>query len=156
MRVTTEGIALIREFERCALTAYWDKPGKAWTIGWGRARGIKKGDMITQEEADELLDQDVSAFSLIVAHLVPAILTDNQFSALVSFCYNVGLGYPGVKDGFQVLKSGEPSTMLIQLREGNLAAAAAEFPKWSLAGGVECAGLLRRRLAEQALFLKEA
>lgn len=153
--MTTEGLDLIKSFESCALTAYWDEHGSCWTIGWGRARGIKEGDTITQAEADEFLDQDVRAFSLIVAHLVPGPLTDNQFSALVSFCYNVGLGYAGVKDGFQMLKAGGPSTMLAKLWDGDYAGAAAEFPKWDKAGGAESAGLLRRRLAEQALFLKK-
>lgn len=157
MRITEDGIALIKSFESCALTAYWDQHGSRWTIGWGRARGIKEGDVISQAEADRLLEEDMVAFELIISHLIDdAPITGNQFSALVSFCYNVGLGYPGVKDGFQVLKNGQPSTMLKLLHVGDLAGVAAEFPKWYKAGGIESAGILRRRLAEQALFLKEA
>lgn len=156
MRTSAEGIALIQSFESCALTAYQDQGGR-WTIGWGRTRGVKPGDICTQDQADAWFLEDLAAFELIVGHLLDGIsLTVGQFDAVVSFCYNVGLGYPGVKDGFQKLKYGGPSTLYVRLLAEDYPGAAAEFPKWCKAAGAENAGILRRRLAEQALFLKEA
>lgn len=91
----------------------------------------------------------------IVLRLVPAPrLTDNQLSAVVSFCYNVGFGVRGRKDGFRVLKNGQPSTMLKRLQEGDFEGAGAEFLKWNRVAGVVSAGIRRRRLAEQALFFR--
>lgn len=156
MRTTTEGQELIKSFESCALAAFWDKLGKVWTIGWGRTRGVREGDTCTQDQADTWFLEDLAEFELLVSNCVgDDTLSPNQFSAIVMFCYNVGLGYPGQKDGFKVLKSGEPSTMLKRIRVRDFAGAAAEFPKWDHVGGAECAGILRRRMAEQALFLKE-
>src|ERR1035437_5044067 len=154
MRMTKDGIALVQSFESCSLAAYRDVTGKL-TIGWGRSRGVSEGDTCTQDQADAWLAEDLAFFELAVLACVgvgKVTLTDNHLSALISFCFNVGLGYKGVKDGFKTLKSGEPSTMLECLLKREFEWAAAEFPKWSKAGGVECAGILRRRLAEQKLF----
>lgn len=154
MRTTTDGIALIQAFESCALTAYQDQGG-IWTIGWGRTRGVGPGATCTQEQADAWFLEDLAAFELIVGHLLDGIsLSPCQFDSIVSFCYNVGLGYPGKKDGFQKLKSGGPSTLYVKLLAEDFSAAAGEFPKWCKVGGAESAGVLRRRMAEQALFTK--
>ena len=153
MRTTSEGVLLIKGFENCSLTAYRGKDG-IWTIGWGRARGVKEGDTCIQAQADQWFLEDLAEFERLVLACIPVNLTDNQLSALVSFVFNVGLGYKGIKDGFKVLMSGEPSTMLKCLVASNFADAGAEFPRWDKVSGVPCAGILRRRLAEQALFLK--
>ncbi len=155
MRVTTEGLDLIKSFESCVLTAQWDPLGKVWFLGWGRSRGISEGQTCTQDQADAWLAEDVADFETYVANCVPGdTMSPNQFSAVVSFAYNVGLGQKGAKDGFMVLASGEPSTMRKCLLVADYPGAAAEFPKWDKARGVIVDGLLRRRLAEQALFLK--
>lgn len=155
MRTNQEGIDLIKSFESCALTAYQDSGG-VWTLGWGRARNINEGDTCTQEQADAWLLEDIADFEGLVINCIglKICLTNNQFSALVSFCFNVGLGYKGQKDGFQVLKSGQPSTILRCIRAADFIDAASEFPKWDKINGVPSAGILRRRLAEQALFVK--
>lgn len=155
MRTNTAGMALIREFEGCDLNAYQDQEGR-WTIGWGRARGIKAGDSCTQAEADLWQLEDVAEFERLLCNCLPGVrLNDNQFSALVSFCYNVGLGSPK-KDGFMVLKNGETSTLRKCLLKGDFTGAAAEFLKWDKVGGKPSAGIRRRRQAEQALFLQAA
>lgn len=155
-QVTKEGILLIQEFEGCALTAYFDPRGNCWTIGWGRTKDVKEGDTCAQDQADGWLKKEVQDLSALILRLAPNVqLNDNQLSALVSFVYNVGLGKKGEKAGFLELISGEPSTLLKCLRRGDLTWAAVEFPKWDKAGGQISAGILRRRLAEQALFLKE-
>ena len=154
MRVTTEGLNLIKSFESCALTAYQDQGGR-WTIGWGRARGVNPGDICTQARADAWFLEDIADFETYVANCVPNdTMNPNQFSAVVSFAYNVGLGQVGVKDGFMILASGKPSTMRLCIIAADWPGAAAEFPKWDRSDGVVVGGLLRRRLAEQALFVQ--
>ena len=155
MRTTTEGQALIKSFESCSLTAYRDQGGR-WTLGWGRARGIGAGDTCTQDQADAWFLEDLAEFEMLVQNCVPGdTMGPNQFSAITCFTYNVGLGQKGVKDGFYVLANGEPSTIRTCILAEDYPAAAVEFPKWNHVGGMVSAGLIRRRAAEQALFLKE-
>lgn len=158
VRTNAKGLALIQAREGCRLTAYQDGAG-IWTIGWGHTAGVYEGMTITQERADELFLGDVSTIEFILGRVLgtaDSLLNTNQFSALVSFCFNVGFGRKGVKDGFQTLKTGEPSTMLCCLRADNYVGAAAEFPKWDKVAGVVSAGILERRKLEQALFLEES
>lgn len=153
MRMTQEGIDLVKSFESCKLAAYRGIDDK-WTIGWGRSRNVKEGDICSQGQADQWLKEDLADFEMLVLACISERITDNQLSALVSFTFNVGLGYKGIKDGLKSLVSGGPSSLLKYLRKMNYAAAAAEFPKWDKVGGVPVPGLLRRRLAEKALFEK--
>lgn len=135
------GLALIKSFESCTLTSYQDETG-LWTIGWGRARGIGPNQSCTQEQADQALLQDVDSTCHGLDWFIPPTrLNDNQFSALVSFTYNVGLG------------NFEKSTLLKLILAEQLSDAADELLVWKFAGGKESPGLLRRRIAERALFL---
>lgn len=149
-----DAIPLIKEFEHSSLTAYQDQ-GRRWTIGWGRARDVKPGDTCTAAQAEAWLLEDAQFFELAVLGCVGKVtLTNNQLAALTSFCFNVGLGYRGVKSGFKELIIGGPSTMLVRLRKKDFRAAADEFLRWDKVGGAPSDGLLRRREAERALFLK--
>lgn len=153
-RMTKDGIDLIKSFEGCAFQAYQDQEGR-WTLGWGRARGIKQGDTCTQNEANLWLMEDIAIFEALVLHCVQNVtLTDNQLSALISFTFNVGIGKPTIKDGFEYLKMGGPSTMLKCILAGDFNGAAEEFPKWDWEAGKQCGGLYRRRMAEKLLFEK--
>lgn len=143
-----ETINLIKSFEGLSLTAYPDPAtgGEPWTIGFGTTvyRGIqkvKKGDKITEAEAESLLEYDVNKFSEAVRKLIKRSLTDNQFGAIVSFAYNVGIGN---------LKS---STLLkkVNINPKDLSIAS-EFNKWNRAGGKVMKGLTRRRQAEVNLY----
>jgi lysozyme len=139
-KINEAGLNLIKEFESCELTPYVC-PAGVLTIGWGHA--IKEGEKfkkLTQQEADELLKKDVEIFERGVTELVKVALTDNQFSALVSFAFNCGIGN---------LKK---STLLKRLNQTRYLAAAAEFPKWCKADGKPLRGLKRRREAEKKLF----
>lgn len=107
---------------------------------------------ITIGEAQARLVEDMTTAGDIVDRAVTAPLSQNQFDALCDFVFNVGPGKKGVKDGFVVLKSGEPSTMLRRLNASDYAGAAAEFPKWTKASGKVMPGLVTRRAAERALF----
>ena len=141
--VSEAGVRLVQEFEGCRLDAY-RCPAGIPTIGYG-ATGpdIRMGMVWTQEQADERLAEDLARFAAGVERLVQVDLTDNQFAALVSFAYNVGLG--ALRD----------STLLRKLNAGDYLGAADQLPRWARAGGRIMPGLSRRRLAERALFLDE-
>lgn len=142
--VNDAGVALVREFEGCRLDAY-RCPAGIPTIGYG-ATGpdIRMGMKWTQEEADERLAEDLARFAEGVERLVLVDLTDNQFAALVSFAYNVGLGALA------------GSTLLRKLNAGDYEGAADQFPRWNKGGGRVLPGLVRRRAAERDLFLSDA
>ena len=140
MNVGQATIDLIKSFEGLETKAYQDVAG-VWTIGYGHTDGVQRGDKITEDEAEELLRQDIALFAAGVKELVPDNLPPNQFGALVSFAYNVGLS---------ALRK---STLLREVNEGNHVKAAAEFYRWTLAGGERRLGLLRRRRAESEFYL---
>lgn len=139
MRISQHGLDLIKEFEGLRLSAYICPAGVP-TIGYGTTAGVKVGQTITKERAEEMLRADVAAFERHVLRLVKVPLTQGQFDALVAFVYNVGAG------------AFEKSTMLRQLNAGLYADAARQFDRWNKAGGKVLAGLTRRRAAERALF----
>ena len=96
MKVNKQGIQLIKSFEGCFLNAYLC-PAKVWTIGYGstkyqNGKPVKQGDKITQQEAETLLSDTLDVFSKGVSKLIKVELNDNQFSALVSFAFNLGVG----------------------------------------------------------------
>ena len=150
-----DGLALIKKFESLALRSYPDPKtgGAPYTLGYGHTDGVCKGMKCTPAEADQWLATDVmSAESGVLSH-VTVPLSQGQFDALVSLCFNVGPG-SHLKDGILRLKSGAPSTLLRLLNLGDYKGAAAEFPKWCSPGSSVERGLKIRRLAEQALFMK--
>ena len=141
MKTSIAGLALIEQFEGCRYVAYEDGAG-ILTIGYGHTEGVSSGDVCTQEQARQWLASDVTTAEGAVNEYVSASLNQNQFDALVSFAYNVGAGN---------LKH---STMLALVNAGELARAADEFLKWDNVAGKPSAGLVRRREAERALFMK--
>jgi len=145
MQTSEKGIALIKEFEGCKLTAYQDSVG-VWTIGYGwtqpvDGKPIRAGMTIKQETAERLLKTGFVSYESDVSRLVKVGLTQGQFDALVSFTYNLGA------------RSLSTSTLLRKLNAGDYAGAADEFLRWNKAGGKVLNGLTRRREAERALFL---
>jgi lysozyme len=144
-QIGDSGLELIKQFEGCRLTAYQDVVG-IWTIGYGHIAGVSEGMQITEEEADELLREDLaSAEEAVDAETQDVATTDNQFGAMVSLCFNIGAG------------NFRSSSMLRDHRAGNLPAAADDFLKWDKArvnGMLEVVqGLLNRRKAERELYL---
>lgn len=145
MQTSDKGIALIKQFEGCKLTAYQDSVG-VWTIGYGwtkpvDGKPIRAGMTIKQETAERLLKTGLVSYESDVSRLVKVSLTQGQFDALVSFTYNLGA------------RSLSTSTLLRKLNAGDYAGASDEFPRWNKAGGKVLNGLTRRREAERALFL---
>lgn len=139
-RTSQKGVDLIKSFEGLSLSAYRDPVG-VWTIGYGTTSGIKSGMRISQSQAESYLKQDLARFENAVKSNVKVSLNSDQFSALVSFAYNVGEG---------ALAS---STLLRMLNQSDYQGAADQLLRWNKGDGVELAGLTRRRKAERAMFL---
>jgi lysozyme len=142
-------------------------PARVWTVGWGHALTVGgrqlrgEGDRhlahaewrrrwpsgLTRAEAEALLDADLARFEAGVARLCPVPMSDNQYSALVSLTYNIGLGAEGGEPDFA------DSTLRRKLLAGDVQGAADQFPLWRMAGGKVLPGLVNRRREERALFL---
>lgn len=90
MKTSNKGIELIKQFEGLRLKAYRDSGGK-WTIGYGHTGGVKSGDVITAQQANDFLIRDIKMAENAINGL-NLNLTQNQFDALVSFVFNVGTG----------------------------------------------------------------
>ena len=139
MKTSQKGIDLIKRFEGCSLTAYKCPAGR-WTIGYGHTNGVEKGQKITKKQAESFLKEDIEFYEDGVNKYVSAPLTQNQFDALVSFTYNVGLG------------AFKTSTLRQKLNAGDYTGAAKEFPRWNKSSGFVLNGLIARRKAEKELF----
>ena len=139
MKISLEGLSLIKIFEGCKLEAYKCSAG-VWTIGYGHTTGVKEGDVCTQEEAEKLLRGDIFKFEEYVQDSVKVDLDQSQFDALVAWTFNLGPGN---------LRS---STMLKKLNNGEYESVPFEMRRWNKAGGKTLDGLIRRRQAESLLF----
>lgn len=140
MDINAAGLALIKSFEGCQLTAY-RCPAGVWTIGYGSTGPqVIPGKKITQLEAEGLLRSDLKRFEQGVSAL-GVELNENQFSALVSLAFNIGV------------ENLRRSTLVKDLRAGDFASAADQFLVWDKAHGRSLPGLVRRRAAERKLFL---
>lgn len=139
MKTSTEGIALIKQFEGCRLTAY--KPVAAeqyYTIGYGHyGPDVTAGMVITQAQAEIMLGIDLAKYEQAVDKHVTFPMAQNQFDALVSFGYNCGIG------NLQKLVTGRTAP---QVAEAML--------RYNKGSGKVLAGLVRRRQAEHDLFCK--
>lgn len=140
MRTNSAGIGIIRKFEGLRQDAYLC-PANVWTIGYGHTGSeVIPGLHWTIMQCEKGLLRDLESFEKGVVALLLVPVTSNQFSALISFAYNLGLGS---------LKS---STLLKLLNKKEYNSAALEFPKWVKGGGKVLPGLVARREAEQKLF----
>lgn len=140
MKISAEGLALIKSFEGCKLTAYKAvSTEKYYTIGYGHyGADVKKGMKITQAQADAYLVSDLAKFEAKVEKYNSKYhFNENQFSALVSFAYNVGSIDQLTANGTRTI-----------------AQISAKFTAYNKSGGKVLAGLTKRRNAEKALFDK--
>jgi lysozyme len=144
MKTNDIGRALIEHFEGLRLEAY-KCPAGVWTIGYGHTKDVKRGQKITPQEADALLMADLYEFEEGVHKAVGLALTsENEFSAMVSLAYNIGVG------AFRT------SSVLRLHKDGHHAEAGAAFKLWNKANGKVLAGLNARRAAEAELYLSHA
>jgi len=139
MKISQEGLSLIKKFEGCEYNAYKCAAG-VWTIGYGHTAGVKEGDLVCQREADELLEKDVEIFEQEVLKAITVPIHQHQFDALVSWTFNLG--------GANL----NASTMLKVLNTGAYEDVPHQIKRWNKAGGKVLEGLTRRRLAESLLF----
>ena len=148
--LSSKGTKLIQAFESCERSigggkfkAYYDPVG-VLTIGWGHTndngRQFDTSSVWTQNECDAAFQEDMRHFEKAVKGLVTVPLDQNQFDALVSFCYNCGEGNLG------------GSTLLKKVNSRDFSGAAKEFGKWVHGGGKVLKGLVRRRASEALLF----
>ena len=121
-------------------------PAGLWTISWGLTfypdgTKVKEGDVITQQQAEDYFNAIVNDFAKKVDALIKSNVSDNNFSALVSFGYNAGVG--NLKKSTLLKKvNANPKDPSIR----------AEFMKWTRANDVVLKGLVRRREAEAKLY----
>lgn len=138
LKMSSAGLSLLKSFEGCTLIAYWDVKG--YSIGYGHF-GVKKGETITQKEADTLLKTDLKIYEKAVnAYDSNYKFTQGEFDALVDFAYNLGTGNLD-----KLLLNGKANRESIKKR----------MPLYIHAGGKVCDGLIQRRAAELSLFVGE-
>ena len=139
-RYSEKGLALTKSFEGLRLEAYQDCAG-VWTVGYGHTgAGVVEGMTIGEAEAEVLLLADLEDAVACVNRKVTVAISQNQFDAMVDFCFNAGRG--------NFLQS----TLLRKVNAGDFAGAAAQFGLWVHAGGEVVPGLVRRRQAEGEMF----
>lgn len=138
-RTNADGVALIKNYEGLHLAPYLCA-AKIWTIGYGHTRTVHVGMQITPDQADQLLDDDLRLTERAVQRAVQVPLNDNQFAALVSFTFNVGI------NNFQ------NSTLLKLLNRGWYEQVPAQLMRWNRVQGEIMGGLSRRRAAEGQLW----
>jgi lysozyme len=163
LKISQAGLNLIKQFEcerdakghiMCPLVAYAATNDEAkrniYTIGYGNTKyadgkPVKKGDTITQDQAEALYASIIAKFESELAPIIKTItLTQNQYDALVSFVYNVG-----------VPEFVNSKTTYTHFKQGNLIAFANDILSWNKQSGKVIPGLTNRRIAERKLFLKE-
>lgn len=145
MKTGTAGIELIKQFEGWRSRAYRDAVG-VWTIGYGHtamagAPRPVQGMTITKTQGEAILRTDLVKYERAVNNAVTVDLNQNQFDALVSFCYNVGPG------------NLRKSSVLKRTNAGLFGEVPGRLMLWNKAGGRVLRGLTRRRKAEGVLFM---
>lgn len=137
-----KGYDFLKQWEGLELEAYKDVGG-VWSIGYGHTKDVKPGDVITVERAKRLLDEDLLIYEKAVNDSVHVPLNQNQYDALVSLCYNIGV--TGFKN----------STVVKRINTGDYIGAAEAILWWNKVNGVVVRGLKNRRAAERTLFFQE-
>jgi lysozyme len=141
MQISQSGINLIKKFEGCRLTAYHLGSEKYYTIGWGHyGADVRAGQKITQAQADALFLKDIQKYVDGVNNGLKVQVNQSQFDAMVSLCYNIGIG------GFQ------SSTVCKLVNQHDFKGAGNAFTQYTKSGGKVLPGLVSRRNAEKDFF----
>ena len=143
LRISPNGVELIKKWEGCRLTAYQDGGG-VWTIGYGTTKypqnrkPVCKGDHITQAQAAEYLKIDLSMAESFVAMKVKSFdVTQFQFDALVSLTYNIGIRAFYNSSLLKAINLWPEDPEIEEL-----------FLRWRYDNGHEIQGLINRRKSE--------
>lgn len=144
LKVSRAGVELIKSFEGLRQTAS-QLPDGRWTMGYGHTFSAREGAKVTPDDAESLLRFDLLPVVDAVNNLVMVPLNQNQFDALVSFCFNIGV------------ENFAQSSVVKRINEGRLSEAAVAMDSWRSAEyngqTYVLAPLIRRRAAEKSLFL---
>ena len=143
MKVSQECVNLVKFFEGFEAKAYLC-PANVWTIGYGRTKNVKEGDVVNKRQAERDLLEELEEFGNQVFFAVQVPLEQNEFDALTSWTYNLGVG------------NLQSSTLLKKLNSGDKNSVPSEMLRWNKAAGKVLAGLTRRREAEAKLWAKAA
>jgi len=144
--INDAGLEIIKRYEGWSSKPY-KCPAARWTIGWGATWNIKgkpvtsKHPPINKKQGTALLKRELHHVEKAIGKLITVELTENMFSSLCSFSFNVGTG------------NLQRSTLRMILNRGQYEDAADEFPKWRRANGRILKGLVKRRASERELFL---
>ena len=143
MRTSDHGIEIIKAHEGLRLMAYPDPGtgGEPWTIGYGHTGNVRPGIAISEEQAEDLLREDLMKFEAAVEELLPIELSQSEFDALVSFAFNVGSYALQTSTLRKRLLAGEPRCQVYQ----------EELKRWNKGGSGVMPGLVRRRQEEADL-----
>jgi GH24 family phage-related lysozyme (muramidase) len=134
-------VTFIQGYEKCRLQSCMPTPNDKPTIGWGTTGSdIVMGMTWTQAQCDARFASDLDNFAQGVTSRLTGDTTQNQFDALLSLAYNIGLGNFG------------PSTVLRMHNAGDFAAVPAHFLDWKYQKGQVLQGLLNRREAEAKVY----
>ena len=141
MKVSQECIDLVKFFEGFEPRAYLC-PANVWTIGYGRTKNVREGDVVNEAQAERDLFEELDEFAEQVLNTVKVDLEQNELDALTSWTYNLGVG------------NLQSSTLLKKLNSGDKNSVPSEMVRWNKAAGKVLAGLTRRREAEAKLWAK--
>lgn len=140
MKISNNGLDLVKHFEGLVLEAY-KCPAGVWTIGYGHTKDVQPGDEWSEDHAEHMLEVEMEEYEKYINDLVEVELNQNQFDAMVSWVYNLGVG------------NLQSSTLLKVLNAGDYAGVPEQIMRWNKAGGKVLEGLTRRRQAEADLFV---
>ena len=140
MNISKQGIDLIKSFESLRLTAYLC-PAGVWTIGYGHTANVKRGDMITEEQAQKMLESDLAWVEHTIQVTVTVPLTQNQYDALCSIIYNIGSTMFSNSTLLKYINSRAEENAIV-----------GQFMRWKFVDGRESKGLVNRRRREIALW----
>lgn len=141
MEISIDGINIIKTFEGLFLKSYLC-PAKIWTIGWGSTKGVKRGMVITVQEAEQRLLDDIAPIENYLNNL-GIDLNQNQFDALCSFIFNLGVGNFSSSTLLKLIKKNKNDPNIKN-----------QFNRWVYAGGKILPGLVKRRKVEGDLYFK--
>lgn len=143
MRTSVNGKSKIKAYEGLRLEAYLCS-ANVWTIGWGHTKGVKAGDRITIGQAEIFLTGDLVQYEKALNQLVKVPLNQNQFDALISLIFNIGI------------TAFTDSTLLRKLNANDYLGASEQFLVWNkiALNGIKktSQGLSNRRQSEKELF----
>ena len=139
MKTSEEGKTLIKKFEGCKLRTYLDAVDVP-TIAYGRTKDVKIGDICTQQQAEDWLEEELVEYEGYVNEAVKVELTQPQFDSLVSWTYNLGPSNLNRSSMLRVLNTSDYDNVPEQIM------------RWNKAGGRVLPGLVRRREAEAEMF----